>query len=41
MLELKSLFNDYNYLLITEKSEVTANLKNKYNTKYYMYCIHF
>ena len=38
MLELKSLFNDYNYLLITEKSDVTADLKNKYNTKYYMYC---
>ena len=26
MLQLKSIFNDYNYVLITEKSEVTINL---------------
>jgi UDP-N-acetylglucosamine:LPS N-acetylglucosamine transferase len=38
MLQLKSMFNDYNYLLITEKSEVTKDLKDKYNVKYYSYC---
>lgn len=38
MLQLKSIFNDYNYVLITEKSEVTINLKEKYNVRYYMYC---
>lgn len=38
MLQLKSIFNDYNYLLITEKSEVSIGLKDKYNTRYYMYC---
>lgn len=38
LLQLKSLFEDYNYLLITEKSNVTENLKSKYNVKYYIYC---
>ncbi|MCH5166344.1 MAG: VanZ family protein [Erysipelotrichales bacterium] len=38
MLQLKSIFNDYNYLLITEKSSVTENLKSDYNVKYYIYC---
>ena len=38
LLQLKSLFVDYNYLLITEKSNVTENLKSKYNVKYYIYC---
>lgn len=38
ILELKSIFNDYNYLLITEKSEVTESLKEKYNIKYFIYC---
>lgn len=38
MLQLKSIFDDYNYMLITEKSEVSLGLKNKYNVRYYMYC---
>ncbi len=38
MLQLKSIFNDYDYLLITEKSDVTKDLKNKYHIKYYIYC---
>lgn len=38
MLQLKEIFNDYNYVLITEKSDVTLNLKEKYNIRYYMYC---
>lgn len=38
MLQLKSIFNDYNYVLITEKNDVTINLKDKYNIRYYIYC---
>ena len=38
LLELKSIFNDYNYLLVTEKSEVTSNLKDKYNVVFFKYC---
>lgn len=38
MLKLKSIFNDYNYLLITEKNDVTKNLKDEFNIKYFVYC---
>lgn len=38
LLQIKSIFNDYDYLLITEKSEVTIDLQNKYNVKYFIYC---
>lgn len=38
LLQLSSIFSDYNYLLITEKSSVTENLKDKYKVKYYIYC---
>lgn len=38
LLELKSIFDDYNYLLVTEKSEVTKNLKDKYKVKFFKYC---
>lgn len=38
LLELESLFNDYNYLLVTEKSDVTLHLKEKYNVEYFKYC---
>ena len=34
MLQIKSLFSKYEYILVTEKTEVTSNLKNKYNIKY-------
>lgn len=37
MLELKNIFNDYNYVLVTEKTEVTKDLKEKYNTEYLVY----
>lgn len=38
LLQLESLFTSYRYLLITEKSSVTKDLKKKYKTKYYLYC---
>lgn len=37
MLELKSIFNDYNYILITEKTDVTINMKDKYKMGYLKY----
>ena len=37
MLELKSLFNDYDYVLVTEKTEVTIDLKEKYHMDYLLY----
>lgn len=37
MLELKSIFNDYKYVLITEKTDVTKNMKEKYNISYLPY----
>ena len=37
MLELKSIFNDYEYVLVTEKTDVTSNLKEKYRTDYLLY----
>ena len=38
LLELKPLFKDYNYLLVTEKSDVTLNLKDKYIVVFFKYC---
>lgn len=38
MLQLKKIFDDYDYLLITEKNDVTKDLQNKYNIKYFKYC---
>lgn len=38
LLQIKSIFKDYDYLLITEKSDVTIDLKNKYHVKYFIYC---
>ncbi len=37
LLQLDSLFKEYDYTLITEKTEVTKDLKNKYNVKYFFY----
>jgi UDP-N-acetylglucosamine:LPS N-acetylglucosamine transferase len=37
LLNLKEMFNDYNYILITEKTKVTKDLKNKYNVRYLLY----
>ena len=38
LLQLKSLFNKSNYILITEKTDVTKDLKEKYNVNYLKYC---
>lgn len=37
LLELKEMFKDYKYILITEKTDVTKDLKNKYNVAYLPY----
>ena len=37
ILKLKELFNEYEYLLVTEYTPVTATLKNEYNTEYLKY----
>lgn len=37
LLELKSIFLNYNYVLITEKTDVTKEMKNKYNIRYLPY----
>lgn len=37
LLELKPIFNNYNYILITEKTGVTKELINKYKIKYLPY----
>lgn len=37
LLELKSMFKDYDYVLITEKTEVTKDMKGKYNMNYLLY----
>lgn len=37
LLQLKSMFNKYNYLLVTEKSNSTKDLKKIYNTKFLLY----
>ena len=37
MLELKSIFNEYDYVLVTEKTEVTIDLKEKHHIDYLVY----
>ena len=37
LLELKKIFNDYEYVLVTEKTDVTKNMKSKYNMEYLVY----
>lgn len=37
LLELKKIFNDYNYVLVTEKTDVTKDMKEKYNMEYLIY----
>ena len=37
MLQMKNIFNDYNYVLVTEDTDVTKDLKEKYNTEYLIY----
>lgn len=37
LLELKKIFNDYNYVLVTEKTDVTKDMKDKYKMEYLVY----
>ena len=37
LLELKSIFNDYKYVLITEKTDVSKELKSKYKMSFLPY----
>ncbi len=37
ILELKKIFNDYKYVLITEKTDVTKGMKNKYKMEFLPY----
>lgn len=37
MLELKKLFDDYDYVLVTERTKVTNGMKDKYKMDYLMY----
>jgi len=37
LLQLKNIFKNYNYVLITEKNDVTKDLKDKYNVNYLPY----
>lgn len=37
LLELKSLFDKYDYVLVTEKTEITKEMKNKYNVRFLPY----
>lgn len=37
MLQMKKIFDDYNYVLVTEKTDVTKDLKEKHNTEYLVY----
>lgn len=37
LLELKNIFNDYNYVLVTEKTSVTKPMKEKYKMSFFPY----
>jgi len=37
MLQMKKIFDDYNYVLVTEKTDVTKDLKDKHKTEYLVY----
>lgn len=37
LLELKKIFADYNYVLVTEKTSVTEDMNKKYNMEYLVY----
>lgn len=37
LLELKSIFKKYEYVLVTEKTDVTKSMKDKYNMAYLTY----
>ena len=37
MLQMKKIFDEYDYVLITEKTDVTKEMKDKYNMEYLVY----
>ena len=37
MLELKNIFDDYKYVLVTEKTDVTVDMSKKYKMEYLKY----
>ncbi len=37
LLELKKIFNNYDYVLVTEKTDVTKEMKSKYKMAYLVY----
>ena len=37
MFQMKKIFNEYDYVLITEKTDVTKEMKDKYNIEYLVY----
>lgn len=37
LLELKKIFNNYRYVLVTEKTDVTKDMKQKYNIEFLIY----
>ena len=37
LLQLKELFKEYEYVLITEKTDVTKSMKSKYNMSFFPY----
>lgn len=37
LLELKKIFNDYNYILVTEKTDLTIDMQKKYNIVFLPY----
>ena len=37
LLELKNIFNNYDYVLVTEKNDVTKDMKDKYHMEYLVY----
>lgn len=37
LLELEPIFNDYNYVLVTEKTDVTKEMKDRYKMAYLIY----
>ncbi|MGI6329241.1 MAG: PssD/Cps14F family polysaccharide biosynthesis glycosyltransferase [Bacilli bacterium] len=37
LLQVKEIFNKYDYVLVTEKTEITKKIKSKYKTEYLIY----
>lgn len=37
MLQMKEIFNKHKYVLVTEKTDVTKEMKDEYNTEYLIY----